>query len=143
MKGEREGLRNPQSFVEIFSKIINSLSSHFIFHIKENDWGISIFVMEKRGKGFAQTYWFYDDISTIYFAWLSVNREEREEGIATELLKAHIEFAKRFNVKSMLSVKKDTWQHEWYKRKGYKDYKYHKPDNNEIWLYMHPSGSIF
>jgi GNAT superfamily N-acetyltransferase len=134
MKGEREGFKNPKNFDGIFSKIISSLSNRFIFHIKESDWGVSIFVMEERGKGFAQTYWFHDDISIIYFDWLSVNKEEREEGIATEILNAHIEFAKQFNAKSMLAVKEDSWQYEWYKRKGYKEYNYHKTDNNEVWL---------
>jgi hypothetical protein len=51
MKGEKEGLKNPQNFVGIFSEIISILSSRFIFHIKESDWGISIFVMEKEEKG--------------------------------------------------------------------------------------------
>jgi GNAT superfamily N-acetyltransferase len=119
------------------TEILEKLN-HFIFHVIENDWGVSIFVVEKNGKAFARTYWFYDDASTIYFDWLSVYKEERLKGSATELLDTHIKIAKRFNVKSMLAVKKDSWQHEWYKRKGYKDYKDHETDDNVIWLCMSP-----
>jgi len=113
------------------SRIINH---RFIFHISENDLVGSILVMEKNGKAFARTYWFSDDNSTIYFDWLSVDKSERGNGIATLLLNSHIEVAKELNVTTMLWVKKETWMYEWYKRKGYVDYKDYEKESNAIWM---------
>ncbi len=56
-------------------------------------------------------------------------------GIATELLNAHIQVAKQFQVETMLCAKKDTWVHDWYSRKGYKDY---EEEGNTIWMKMTP-----
>lgn len=116
----------------------NTLSSivgkHFICHTSNSDWGVSILVMEKNGKAFARTYWYYDDESTIYFDWLSVEKDMRRKGIATKLLNAHIDLAQMFKKKSVLIVKKDSWMCKWYKRKGYKDFIEDKEDNGNIWL---------
>lgn len=123
---------------ELSNALLRIVSSRFICHFYYSDCGGSVLVMEKSGKAFARTYWFNDDSSAIYFDWLSVDEGERGNGIATELLNAHIEIAKQFEVETMLWVKKDTWMHDWYKRKGYQDYKDNKNENNAIWMRLLP-----
>lgn len=129
---------NTLNYKELNGFLFNLVRYNFICHISNSELIGSILIMEKSGKAFARTYWFYDDISTIYFDWLSVDESERRNGIATELLNAHIELAKKFKVETMLWVKKDTWMHEWYKRKGYIDYKAYEKETNAIWMHMIP-----
>ena len=123
---------------ELSNALLRIVSHRFICHLSDSDWGGSVLVMEKSGKAFARTYWFNDDKSTIYFDWLSVDEIERGNGIATELLNAHIEVAKHFEIETMLWVKKDTWMHERYNRKGYQDYKDYEKESNAIWMRMLP-----
>jgi len=120
---------------DYLSKIVNN---RFMSHTSKTDWGWSILIMEKNGKAFARTYWFNDDDKTIYFDWLSVDESERGNGIATELLNAHIETAKLYNIESMLWVEKGSWIHDWYKRKGYQDFKDNEKEINAIWMRMLP-----
>ena len=122
--------------VELCKALSSIVSYSFISHITEYEWGGAVLVMERYGKAFCRTYWYSDDKGTIYFDWLSVEKSERRCGIATELLNAHIEVAKKFKVESLLWVKKDTWMHEWYKRKGYEDYKDYENASNAIWMKM-------
>ena len=125
--------------LQVLSNALSRIVSHrFIIHTSESEWGGSVLVMEKSGKAFARTYWFSDDSSTIYFDWLSVDESERGNGIATELLNNHIQIAKDLKAETMLWVKQDTWMHEWYKRKGYKDYKTYEKESNAMWLNMLP-----
>lgn len=123
---------------ELSNALLRIVSHRFICHISDSDWGGSVLVMENNGKAFARTYWFNDDTGTIYFDWLSVDESERGNGIATELLNAHIKIAKQFEVETMLWVKKDTWMHDWYNRKGYQDYKDYEKESNAIWMRMLP-----
>ena len=120
---------------DYLSKTVNN---RFISHTSKTDWGGSILIMEKNGRAFARTYWFNDDDKTIYFDWLSVDESERGNGIATELLNAHIETAKLYNIESMLWVEKGSWIHDWYKRKGYQDFKDNEKEINAIWMRMLP-----
>jgi len=123
---------------ELSNALLRIVCPRFICHISNSDCGGSVLVMEKSGKAFARTYWFNDDTDTIYFDWLSVDESERGNGIATELLNAHIGIAKKFEVETMLWVKRDTWVHEWYNRKGYQDYKDYEKESNAIWMRMLP-----
>jgi predicted GNAT family N-acyltransferase len=118
-------------------KIIKDLKKEnqsFIYHISKAEWGGAFLVMEKNGKAFARTYWFNDDNKTIYFDWLSVEESERGNGIATELLNAHIETAKKNNVNSCLYVEKNSWMYDWYSRKGYIETTKHETEINAIWM---------
>ena len=123
---------------ELSNALLRIVSHRYICHISDSDYGGSVLVMEKSGRAFARTYWFNDDAATIYFDWLSVDKSERGNGIATELLNAHIEVAKQFEVETMLWVEKGTWMHEWYSRKGYQDYKEHENESNAVWMRMLP-----
>lgn len=106
-----------------------------------HDWGISILYMERNGRAFARTYWYFDDESTIYFDWLNVIETERKKGIATELLNIHLKTADELKAESCLSVKKGTWMHEWYKRKGYKDSEDNVDEINTIWMIRLPDNT--
>ncbi len=132
----------PGKIVKKLKELSNVLSTivgrGFILHTSESEWGSSVLIMEKNGKAFCRTYWFNDNTSTIYFDWLSVNENERRNGIANELLNAHIEVAKIFEVETCLWVKKETWLYKWYKRKGYTDYKNYKEEKNAIWMRILP-----
>lgn len=134
-KNINEKLTNWQ---ELSNALLRIVSHRFICHISDSDWGGSVLAMEKSGKAFARTYWFNDDTGTIYFDWLSVDEIERGNGIATELLNAHIQIAKQFKVETMLWVKRDTWMHEWYNRKGYQDYKDYEKESSAIWMRLLP-----
>lgn len=131
-----ESNKKPINWQELSNALLRIVSRRFICHITDSEWGGSVLVMENKGKAFARTYWFNDGDSTIYFDWLSVNKSERRNGIATELLNAHIDLAKKFNVKTMLWVTKGTWMQEWFKRKGYIDYKDYEKESNAIWMRM-------
>jgi len=123
---------------KLSNAILRIVSHRFIVHTSENDWGGSVLVMENSGKAFARTYWFNDDNSTIYFDWLSVDDNVRGNGIASILLNSHIKVAKEFNTTSMLWVTKGTWMQDWYKRKGYTDYKDYEKESNAIWQKLEP-----
>ena len=107
----------------------------YIFHQFKSDWGDSILIMEKEGKAFARIYCFNDDNTTIYLDWLSVNEDARRQGIGTELQEIREKMGINFGAQiSCLWVDKDSWMHEWYQRRGYKDWKLNKDQNNAIWM---------
>jgi GNAT superfamily N-acetyltransferase len=117
-----------------------NVNHRFLTMKNTHDWGISMLYMEESGKAFARTYWYFDDESTIYFDWLNVIETARGNGIATELLNIHLKTADDMKMESCLSVKKETWMHEWYKRKGYKDLKDDDNESNNIWMNLLPQN---
>ena len=107
----------------------------FISHYAHESWGSEIYIMEINGKAFGRAYWYYDDSSTIYLAGLSVNKEERKMGIGTELQNIREEIGRKMGATiSCLWVQKNTWMHEWYKRRGYKDWGKNEHEKNTIWM---------
>lgn len=119
---------------ELRKSLLCTIDNRFITHLTDSDWGGSVLIMEKNGKAFCRTYWFNDDNNSIYFDFLSVDSDERKKGIATYLLDHHINASKQLNVNSYLWVKKDSWMHEWYKRKGYSNDKDYEGQENAIWM---------
>lgn len=83
--------------------------------------------------------YFYDDnledknIHHFYISDLSVEEGFRREGRATNILN-HIEaIAKQCKITELyLKVDKDSWMHEWYLRRGFRDYTL--DEENYIWL---------
>jgi len=113
------------------------VSHRFITHYDKTDWGVSVHMIEESGRAYARTYWYDDDKTVVILEGLHVDKEARGNGIASKLLDLHIQIAKDNNASSQLKVKEGTWVHEWYKRRGYKDYVKCK-ESNDIWLYMLP-----
>ena len=68
-----------------------------------------------------------DDSSTVYLSNLVVYPQFRNKGIGEKLQVFREQIGKDINAKSaFLWVKKGTWMHEWYKRRGYSDLKNHE-----------------
>lgn len=106
----------------------------FILHYAENDLSSSILIMERNGKAFSRNYWFNDDDDKIYFDWLNVEAGSRKKGIATKMLDAHLRLTEIFKLDSCLWVRKNTWMHDWYKRKGYNYVGEYEKEENAIWM---------
>jgi N-acetylglutamate synthase-like GNAT family acetyltransferase len=57
-----------------------------IYHINNaGDWS-TMWIMEKEGKAFIRIYWYHDDKDSAYIDSLSVDLDEREQGIGKSLL---------------------------------------------------------
>jgi GNAT superfamily N-acetyltransferase len=113
-------------------------SNRFISHSNTSWWGSSILIMEKSGNAFARAYWYNDDKTTIYLDWLSVDKKVRMQGIGTELQKIREQIGLQLGATtSCLWVKKDTWMHDWYKRRGYEDWKDYNDEINAVWMRKH------
>lgn len=132
---------NEQLTIELSDEAFNlayflsAVSNRFISHFKSESWGCSVLIMEKTGKAFGRIYWFNDDANTIYLDWLSVDESVRKQGIGRELQEIREEIGRILNAKtSCLWVKKDTWMHEWYQRRGYVDWKNYDNEENAIWM---------
>ena len=82
----------------------------------------------------ASVYWYLDDNSTVYLSNLLVYPQFRNKGIGEKLQVIREQIGKDLNANtSCLWVKKGTWMHEWYKRRGYSILKYHK-QKGFIWM---------
>ena len=93
--------------------------------------------MEENGISFARLYWYEDDPETAYFSELSVNLLYRSKGIATKLMQMCEEEAIKEGSKYMcLAVIKNSWMHQWYKRREFKEIEYNHPYNNKNTIWM-------
>jgi len=116
---------------DVLGAINNSFISHFISEI----WGSEILIMEKAGKAFARVYWYKDDATSIYLDWLHVSYEIRNKGIGTELQNMREQIGRNLGAStSCLWVKKDSWMHNWYKRRGYSDLEDYEQEENVVWM---------
>lgn len=107
----------------------------FITHYKTDTWGSSILIMEKRGKAFARLYWYHDDNTTVYLDGLSVDSKSQRQGIGTELQKIRESIGRSMGATiSCLWVRKNTWMHAWYKRRGYTDWMNNENEKNTVWM---------
>ena len=114
---------------------LSCVNDRFISHVTYESWGDSILIMEKNGNAFGHLYWFHDDNTSVYLSWLSVNAKIRQQGMGTELQKLREEMGLHMGAKSScLWVKKDTWMYNWYKRRGYEEWKDYDGEPNFIWM---------
>jgi len=118
-----------------------SLGGNFILHNSITNWGGSVLVMERSGIAFARTYWFNDN-DHIYFDWLSIDEVNRNNGIATKLLNAHIDISKQLGVNSYLWVEDNTWIKDWYIRNGYTYHSKHQTEPNSIWMVLDKNNHV-
>ncbi len=115
--------------------IIELIGDKYIPHFSNNTWGDDILLMGKDGFSFGRVYWYYDDKTTIYLNWLSVNDSVRRQGIGTELQKIREEIGRILGATlCCLEVEKDSWMHDWYKRRGYEDLNDDEYDQRLIWM---------
>jgi ribosomal protein S18 acetylase RimI-like enzyme len=114
--------------------IINE-NTRYMFHINIDTLFSSIYIMENTGKALSRMYWYHDDKTTIYLDTLSVDENIRQQGIGTNLQKIREDIGIILGADtSCLFVKKDTWMHQWYKRRGYIDFKPYDDDDTYLWM---------
>lgn len=105
----------------------------FVFHKHTEDWGTLFYIMERSGLAFARAYTYNDDISHIYLDMLSVDVCARRNRIGTKLQEIREQIGRELGAtKSCLFVEKNSWMHDWYKRRGYVYYA--KKDRTTIWM---------
>jgi len=98
-------------------------------------WGGSIWIMERKGNAFARIYWYWDDDTTIYLDNLSVSPKARKKALGTELQIIREKIGIDFNAKySCLWVEKNTWQYDWYKKRGYVEIGENTDEPNSVWM---------
>lgn len=96
--------------------------------------GIESIKVELDNNSSGRIYQYKDDNTSVYIENLRVDSEYQRKGLGTRLLKMLEIFGKSLGATdSYLWVRKETWMHEWYKRKGYTDFKKHDVINF-IWM---------
>ena len=117
------------------SLVLACINHRFIAHCKTDTWGFSVLIMEKTGKAFCRLYRYNNDITTVYLDWLSVDEKSRKKGIGTKLQEIREEIGRKLGATtSCLWVKKDSWMHKWYQRRGYLDFMDYEQEENAIWM---------
>lgn len=113
---------------------LSNISNDYIVHHGFDECGHSILFMEKRGLAFCRLFWYNDDEKTVYIDFLSVDESIRKKGVGTKLKEITEDLGRRLKAdNAILSVVKESWMHEWYKRRGYSDYYKHE-DEKLIWM---------
>lgn len=107
-----------------------------IKHYNETNGEASAHYMEEGGRAYARAYWSVgDERMFIYLDSLSVMTCIRKLGIGTQLQEIREEEGRSMGAKvARLWCTKGTWQHEWYKRRGYKDWQDHDTEPNAVWM---------
>lgn len=117
-------------------QIMSEQNDDFILHYAiTSDNTYSILIMEKHGIAFARIYWYGDDNINVYLDYLSVNIKNRKNTIGTRLQKLQERIAKEIGfLCAILLVEKETWMHDWYTRRGYRDSVSHDTRNEYVWM---------
>lgn len=106
----------------------------YIYHVMIVEWGISIHIMRKDGKAYARLYMYEEDPTTICLDSLSVYSSVRKQRIGTRLQEIRENIGIKLGASySCLQVKRKSWMHKWYERRGYIDY-VDSDDKNLIWM---------
>lgn len=107
----------------------------YISHFKENEIGTQLYFIEEGGRAMVRLYEYYEEPDIIFIDSLSTEKNFRNLGLATELLDICEYIASCQNAnKTVLWVKKDSWMHDWYKRRGYIDTADCTIEENSIWM---------
>lgn len=113
------------------------IGDNFILHRSSTSWGYSILIMEKNGRAFGRLYQYSDDNTTIYLTGLSVNIENRRQGLGTEMQEMRENIGRKLGATTAcLAVERGTWMHDWYQRRGYEDFEHNdvESEENTIWM---------
>lgn len=93
------------------------------YYVHDNAWwwGTSCFIMRKDGAGMVDVQFDRTMPETVYVRGLSVLRDKRRQGVATELLGLCENIGRQSGMAFLrLSVEKSNgWLFEWYKRLGF------------------------
>lgn len=114
------------------------VKNEYISHYSTTSWGSSVSIMERGGKAFAHMYWYNDDKTIVYLDKLSVDKDARKLGIGTNLQEIREKVAKDMGAITvclwMIWARENSWIHDWYIRRGYKDWKDHESEENAVWM---------
>lgn len=106
-----------------------------ICHTADLDWGHVYTYVETNGQASAKAYTFKEEDDSIYLEALYVNEELRKSGAGTYLQELREDLGRSLGKTSaILWVVKDTWQHDWYKRRGYEDLQDRGEDPDTVWM---------
>lgn len=107
----------------------------FIQHTKEDEEGLSFYIMEQEGRAFARAYIYKTEKSTIYLDMLSVSPEIRQQGVGTQLQEMREQIGLDNGAyAAKLFVDKDSWMYQWYKRRGYFSIGVRSDYPNYVWM---------
>ena len=125
-------MENYREKVKILIDEING--NNVILHLLPSDEFDSIMIMASNGKAFCRIYWYNDDFDNVYLADLSVDEDIRKRKVGTKLQELRETIGQYLGATTVhLFVKKDSWQHEWYLRRGYID-EHDCDDEDDIWM---------
>ena len=105
-----------------FKNFEKFLPKGFVGHEKSTDYGQTLYIFQKDGKGLVRLE-DEDDITGVFWIMeLSVSKDYREEGLGTKLM----EIAEHIAIyaggtKLRLWVEEDSWMRDWYERLGFED----------------------
>lgn len=118
------------------NSLLKKISNQYITHVKVDDWGYSILIMEIQGKSFGRVYWYNDDPDAIYLDWLSVDESCRKDGLGTRMQEIRERIGRSIGAKwaILMVLDKNSWLYAWYLKRGYQDYSTHEQEENVIWM---------
>lgn len=88
----------------------------------------------KSDNASSSLYFYNDDNESIYISNLIVKNKFRNNKLGTKLLELTENIGILLNaINAYLWVDKNSWLHDWYKRKGYSDFQKHERDGY-VWM---------
>lgn len=105
-----------------FKNFEKFLPKDFVGHEKSTDYGDTLYIFQKDGKGLVRLEE-EDDVAGVFWIMeLSVSKEDREDGLGTKLMGIAEDIAVYAGgTKLRLWVVEDSWMRDWYERLGFED----------------------
>lgn len=99
------------------------------------DFGKTWHVNSPDGSFRFALYMYDDDPKTAYLSNVFVDEKMRGNGIGNTILDKADEMARKIGAETLcLKVKRDSFVHQWYRRKGYVDFQPDNDDKDHIWM---------
>jgi len=116
--------------IQTCKDLIKNIDKHFLddyilFLSEGNYGGQTLYFMEKNGNAVALLNWYFegDYNDSIILSNMNVNTYHRKKGYGTRLQEVRENLGIQLGAKcSYLWVDKNTWQYDWYIRRGYEYY---------------------
>lgn len=114
------------------------LGNYVDIQMYNEDFGV-VWKINAIDKSFRFALYMYDDDeNTMYLSNIFVKRSERNQGLGDSILMSADELARRVNAKQIiLTVKDDSFMHNWYKRRGYEDLEDNYERRGYVWMIKH------
>ena len=113
------------------SLVLCGVTTSYLF---SSDSEIETLTINVDGVAGACIYRYFDDSSMVYLSNLVVYPQFRNKGIGEKLQVEREQIGQDIGAEyACLWVKEETWMHEWYKRRGYSDFKDHE-EKGFVWM---------